>query len=161
MNNQSEKPGYGYQLKMGATSLTEAWNAARGSSQNHFMLGQIIEWFYQDLAGIGIDPAGSGFKKIIIRPQPAGDLKWVKASYDSIRGKIASEWNWGDGKFVLKVTIPANTTATIFVPAKSQTEVTESGVQVAKNSALTPLGYDNQRAIYAVGSGKYEFHSRF
>jgi hypothetical protein len=161
MNNQSDKPGYGYQLKMGATSLTEAWNAARGSSQNHFMLGQIMEWFYNDLAGIGVDPAGPGFKKIIIRPQPAGDLKWVKASYNSIQGKIASEWNWGDGKFVLKVTIPANTTATIFVPAKSQIDVTENGVPAAKNPAVKLLRYDNERAIYAVGSGQYEFHSRF
>ena len=64
MNNQSEKPGYGYQLKKGATSLTEAWNAGRGSSQNHFMLGQIMEWFYHDVAGIGGDPAGPGFKKL-------------------------------------------------------------------------------------------------
>jgi hypothetical protein len=146
---------------MGATSLTEAWNAARGSSQNHFMLGQIMEWFYHDLAGIGVDPAGPGFKKIIIRPQPAGDLKWAKASYNSIRGNIASEWKWGDGKFVLKVTIPANTTATIFVPAKSRTDVTENGVPAAKSPAVTLLGYDNEHAVYAVGSGRFEFHSRF
>jgi alpha-L-rhamnosidase len=64
LNNQSDKPGYGYQLKMGAPSLTEAWNADRGSSQNHFMLGQIMQWFYADLAGIASDPAGPGFKSI-------------------------------------------------------------------------------------------------
>ena len=74
LNNQSEKPGYGYQLKKGATSLTEAWDARPfSSSQNHFMLGQIQEWFYHDLAGIGVDPTGPGFKKILIRPQPACD----------------------------------------------------------------------------------------
>jgi alpha-L-rhamnosidase len=59
-----------------------------GASQDHFMLGQIQEWFYHDLAGIGCDPAGPGFKKIIINPQPVGDVKWVKAGYDSIRGKM-------------------------------------------------------------------------
>jgi hypothetical protein len=53
MNHQSEKPGYGYQLARGATSLTEAWNADRRSSQNHFMLGHLVEWLYHDLAGIG------------------------------------------------------------------------------------------------------------
>jgi len=63
MNNQSDKPGYGYQLAQGATSLTEAWTARRGSSQNHFMLGQIQEWFYHDLGGIGGDLTGPGFKK--------------------------------------------------------------------------------------------------
>ena len=70
LNNQSDKPGYGYQLKMGATSLTEKWDASVGSfgSQNHFMLGQINEWFYHDLAGIQPDPAGPGFKRIIINP---------------------------------------------------------------------------------------------
>ena len=81
MNNQSSKPGYGYQLKMGATSLTEAWDANRSSSQNHFMLGQIMEWFYAGLAGIAPDPAGPGFKRILLRPQPVGDVTWVKCSY--------------------------------------------------------------------------------
>jgi len=161
MNNQSDKPGYGYQLKKGATSLTEAWNAARGSSQNHFMLGQIMEWFYNDLAGIGIDPAGPGFKKIIIRPQPVGDIQWVKGSYDSIRGKITSEWKRDNGRFTLKVTIPANTTATVFVPAKPQTEVTESGVPVQNSPGVKFIQLQDDRMIYTVGSGKYEFDSSF
>src|SRR5258707_382297 len=58
MNNQSDRPGYGLQLKKGATSLTEAWDARRSSSQNHFMLGKIMEWFYHDLAGLQCDPTG-------------------------------------------------------------------------------------------------------
>lgn len=68
MNHQSEKPGYGYQLARGATSLTEAWNASPYSSQNHFMLGQIMEWFYGDLAGLAPDPTAPGFKNILVRP---------------------------------------------------------------------------------------------
>ena len=73
-------------------------------------------------------PAGPGFKKIIINPQPVGDLTWVKASYDSIRGKIVSDWKRDGGKFTLNVTIPPNTTATVLVPAKSAEAVTESRV---------------------------------
>ncbi|HLP76230.1 MAG TPA: family 78 glycoside hydrolase catalytic domain, partial [Candidatus Paceibacterota bacterium] len=92
MINRDDKPGYGYQLKKGETSLTEAWDANSSSSHNHFMLGQITEWFYQDLAGIDCDPAGPGFEKIIFRPQPVGDLKSARASYDSIHGRIVSEW---------------------------------------------------------------------
>jgi hypothetical protein len=161
MNNQSDKPGYGYQLKMGATSLTEAWNAARGSSQNHFMLGQIMEWFYHDLAGIGIDPAGPGFKKIIIRPQPAGNLKWVKASLDSISGKIASEWSCTNGSFVLKVIVPANTTATVFVPTVDWRSVTESGKTPAANApGVRFLKAQDGCAIFHVGSGSYKFRSK-
>ena len=86
--NQDEKPGYGYQLRKGATALTEAWDANLGSSHNHFMLGQVIEWFYQDLAGITADPAGPGFKAIVLRPQPVADLAWAEASYESLRGPI-------------------------------------------------------------------------
>ena len=112
MNNQSDKPGYGYQLAHGATSLTEAWNADRRASQNHFILGQINEWFYHDLGGIGCDPAGPGFKKIVIKPAVVGDLTWVKAGYDSVRGPIRSDWTREKGKFTLHLFIPPNTTAT-------------------------------------------------
>ena len=160
MNNQSEKPGYGYQLKMGATSLTEAWNARRSSSQNHFMLGQIIEWFYHDLAGIGTDPTGPGFKKIIIKPQPVGDLSYVKASYNSIRGEIISDWKRKGDSFILKIKIPANTTATVYVPAKPETKVTESGAPAGKGPGVKFLRYENGCSLYEIGSGEYEFQSR-
>jgi hypothetical protein len=156
MNNQSDKPGYGYQLKMGATSLTEDWSAGRSHSQNHFMLGQIVEWFYHDLAGIGCDPAGPGFKKIIIDPQPVGDLTWVKASYDSVRGKIVSDWKRQGGQFTLKVSIPPNTTAEVYIPGQAASGVT--GGQVAiRSPGATFLKREKERVVYAIGSGDYEF----
>jgi alpha-L-rhamnosidase len=159
MNNQSDKPGYGMQLKKGKTSLTEAWNG--GSSQDHFMLGQIQEWFYHDLTGIGCDPTGPGFKKIIINPQPVGDVTWVKASYDSIRGKIVSNWKRDGDKFTMSVTIPANTTATIFVPARSADAVTESGKTAGQSKGVKFLRMENDRAVFAVEAGEYTFKSRF
>jgi hypothetical protein len=152
INNQSDKPGYGMQLKRGATSLTEAWDAAPGSSQNHFMLGQIQEWFYHDLAGIQNAPGSAGFKEIVIVPQPVGDVTRVNASYNSIRGKIVSDWKLDGGKFTLKVSIPANTTATIFVPAKSADAV-------AKTKGTAFLRVENHRAVFAIGSGDYTFVS--
>ena len=161
MNNQSEKPGYGYQLKKGATSLTEAWDAGRGSSQNHFMLGHIIEWFYHDLAGIGCDPSGPGFKKIIIKPQPVGDITWARGSYGSVRGKIVSDWKIAEGVLTLRATIPPGCTATIFVPAKSPGEVTESGIAVERSSSVKFLRREVGCAIVEVGSGQYEFRARF
>jgi hypothetical protein len=161
LNNQSDKPGYGFQLKKGATSLTEAWDAGRGSSQNHFMLGQIQEWFYHDVAGLGGDPAGPGFKKIIIRPQPAGDLTWARADYDSIRGKITSDWKHTGGKFALSVTIPANTTATVFIPAAAAETVTESGKPAAQSGGVKFLRMENDRAVFKIESGSYTFGSRF
>jgi secreted protein with Ig-like and vWFA domain len=159
INNQSDRPGYGYQLKMGATSLTEAWNAGRNSSQDHFMLGQIQEWFYHDLAGIQNDPDSAGFKKIVIAPQPVGDVTWVKASYDSIRGKVVSDWKRDGGKFTLQVTIPANTTATVFIPAKSAGDVTEGGKAIPQVTDVKFLREENGRAIFEIASGSYEFEA--
>jgi hypothetical protein len=161
LNNQSDKPGYGFQLKKGATSLTEAWDARRGSSQNHFMLGQIQEWFYHDVAGIGGDPAGPGFKKIIIRPQPVGDLTWARADYDSIRGKITSDWKRAGRKFTLRVTIPANTTATVFIPAPPAETVTEGGISATQSDGVKFLWMENDCAVYEIESGAYAFRSRF
>jgi hypothetical protein len=158
INNQTNKPGYGMQLTKGKTSLTEAWDG--GASQNHFMLGQIQEWFYHDLAGI--QSGGNGFKQIIIAPQPVGDVTWVKASYNSIRGKITSDWKRDDKNFTLDISIPANTTATVFMPAKSADAASESGVAAGgfKNDGVKFLRQENGRSIFETSSGHYVFTSR-
>jgi hypothetical protein len=157
MNNQSDKPGYGYQLKMGATSLTEAWDALRSSSQDHFMLGQINEWFFHDLAGIQSDPAAPGFQRIIIHPALVGDLAFVSASYDSIHGKITSAWRREPRQIGLRVTIPANCAATVFVPAGAPESVTESGRPAANSPGVKFLRMEAGAAVYQIGSGTYQF----
>lgn len=159
VNNQSSKPGYGYQLDQGATSLTEAWDAGRGSSQNHFMLGQIMEWFYHDLAGISSDPVGPGFKKIIIKPAVVGNVTWVKATYDSVHGPISSQWKRDGHKFSLNVRIPANTTATVWIPADSEADTTESGVPLKRSKMVQLLRFENGSAVCEIGSGAYSFQS--
>jgi hypothetical protein len=151
MNNQSSRPGYGYQLAHGATSLTEAWDARRESSQNHFMLGQIMEWFYRDLAGIQSDPAGPGFAKIVIKPSICGDLTWVRASYRSVHGLIASEWRRSGKNLTLYVMVPPNTAASVYVPCASRHRATERLGASAKSS--------DGVALFRVGSGAYTFHS--
>jgi hypothetical protein len=156
MINQSDKPGYGYQLKMGATSLTEAWNARRSSSQNHFMLGQIIEWFYGDLAGIAPDPEGPGFERIIIKPTPVGDVTWARASYDSVRGRIVSGWRRNENEFNLSVVIPPNTTATVFLPVASGSRITESGKPVARAAGVKRMRRSDGRVVFEIQSGSYE-----
>lgn len=157
MNHQSEKPGYGYQLKMGATSLTEAWDARRTSSQNHFMLGQINEWFFHDLAGIQPSLSAPGFKHFIINPALVGDLTWVKASYESPHGLIRSEWRRGTGNVSLNVEVPPNTTAIIHVPAAAADEVQESGQSVRGNKSVQFVRAAEGRVVYRVGSGQYRF----
>jgi hypothetical protein len=157
MNNQSEKPGYGYQLARGATSLTEAWDAAPHASQNHFMLGQIMEWFYHDLAGIRPDENGPGFKNIILHPSPAGDITWVKASHRTARGIISVEWHRENGMFSYAVTIPPNTTATVFVPASDAASVRESDRPAARAPGVKFLRMEAGAAVYTISSGTYRF----
>ena len=130
MVTQDAGPGYVYQLKHHATSLTEAWDTNPASSQNHCMLGHAEEWFFIGLGGIR--PAAPGFKRIEISPQIVGGLAWVKAEYRSPYGLIASEWKYEGQRLTLDVTIPANTTATVRVPARDAGSVTESGKPATK-----------------------------
>lgn len=162
LNNQSDRPGYGYQLKHGATSLVEAWDASRYDSQNHFMLGQINEWFFHDLAGIQPDAAEPGFKQFNLKPAIVGgeNLTWVKARYDSVRGRIASEWKREGDRLTLRVTIPANTVATLYVPARDAKTVRESGGPAAAARGVKFLRTEGAAAVFALQSGAYTFESQ-
>ncbi len=161
MNNQSDRPGYGYQLKMGATALTEKWDAGVGSfgSQNHFMSGEISQWFFEGLAGIGVDESGAGFKKIIIKPAVAGNLSWVKGSYQTVSGTVYTNWERHAGQFSLRVNIPPNTGAKIYLTATSVQSVRESGKPAGDARGVKFMGYENEVAVYEVTSGNYYFQS--
>ncbi|MDR2148895.1 MAG: glycoside hydrolase family 78 protein [Tannerella sp.] len=114
MHNHEEVPGYGYQVKMGVTTLTEQWDPNRGNSWNHFMMGQIDEWFFRSLAGI--EPETPGFKTFTVQPQTVDDLTYVKASHKTLYGDIKVEWKRENGRFHLSVTVPVNTQASIVLP---------------------------------------------
>jgi hypothetical protein len=159
LNNQSDKPGYGMQIRRGATALTEAWDALPSSSQNHFMLGQINEWFFRDLAGIQLDPARPGFRHVVFRPAFAGDLAWVKASYRAASGLIRCAWKRGSGRGSLEIAVPANASATVFVPASNAASVTESGQPAARASGVKFLRMEAGAAVFETVSGTYHFQS--
>ena len=124
--------------------------------------GAIGLWFYQSVLGIRPDPTGPGFHKFILAPQPdpASGLTWARGTYDSIHGRIVSDWTCGNGHFTLLAVIPANTTATVYVPAKDAAGVTESGRPAAKAKGVKFLRLENGAAVYAVNSGTYRFQSR-
>ncbi len=159
IESQTNRPGYGYILKQGATTLTEAWDANPLASQNHFMLGQLDEWFYRDLVGISMAPGATGFSKIIIKPQPVGHITWAEASFRSIRGVIASHWSLQGGRFQLRVTVPPNTTATVYVSARDAASVSEGGRPAGSASGVRFLRMDRGAAVYQIGSGTYAFAS--
>jgi alpha-L-rhamnosidase len=156
---QESGPGYADQLRQGATTLTEAWDANPASSQNHCMLGHAEEWFYRGLAGIVPDPEGPGFKRFILKPQVVGDLTWVRAHYDSIHGRIVSRWKVADGRFQWDVTVPPNTTATLFFPALESANMTEGDRSPAEAPGIKSFEIEADRAVMKVDSGIYHFEA--
>ncbi len=157
MNNRKDVPGYGYQLAKGATSLTESWQALSSVSNNHLMLGHLMEWFYAGLAGIRQSDNSVAFKNIIIRPEPVGDITSVKATYQSVYGLIASNWEKVNHEFKLKVSIPANTSATIYLPADSSSVIEEGNSSIHDRDDVKLAGYEKGKALVKIGSGAYTF----
>ncbi|HEY6083195.1 MAG TPA: family 78 glycoside hydrolase catalytic domain, partial [Chitinophagaceae bacterium] len=110
MNNREDVPGYGYQIRKGATALTESWQALREVSNDHMMLGHLMEWLYSSLGGIRQQEGSTGYKKILIAPRFVNGMNWVNARYNSINGLIAVKWRRLNNKNLqLQVEIPANT----------------------------------------------------
>jgi alpha-L-rhamnosidase len=145
-----------------ATTIWERWDYDRrdpGMNSEALLIqsGNLNAWFYQTLAGINYDPACPGFKHIILRPRPAGDLTWVKAHHDSLYGRIVSNWKLAGGKFVLEIAIPPNTTATVHVPARAGESITESDNPAATSPGVKMLCRGNGEAIFEVQSGVYRF----
>lgn len=156
---QEDYPGWGHMLKKGATTWWEQWNGH--ASQIHSCFTSLDGWFSQGLAGIRPDPTAPGFKKIKIKPAVVGNLNWVKCHYDSPYGRIISNWKREGDKLTMEVTIPANTTATVFVPAQDAASVTESGKPTDQAKGLKLIHFKNGEAAFELSSGAYSFQSKF
>lgn len=150
---QTTPPSYGHWIERGATTLWEDWGG--GASLNHIMFGDISAWFYKVLAGI--NAATPGFKRIVIKPHVLGDLTFARASYDSIHGRIVSDWKVENRTFALSVTIPANTTATVYIPAAGKDKVMEGGMAADRAEGVRFRRMEEGYALFAVGSGTYKF----
>jgi alpha-L-rhamnosidase len=153
--SQKDLPSWGWWLEQGATTLWENWNGAE--SRNHIMYGDISAWFYKALAGINLDPAAPAFKHFIIKPNLVGGLTSAKASYDSARGRIVSDWKTRDGRLELTVAIPANTSATVSVPVADAAAIKEDGKPAANAVGIRLLRVESGRTLFEVGSGTYHF----
>jgi len=159
MNARDDVPGYGFQLKKGATALTESWPALENVSNNHLMLGHLMDWFYAGLGGISQTENSVAYKEIVIKPEMVGDLTWAKASYQSSYGEIRSEWEKSSTSVKMNVTIPANTTALIYIPFSSGLAIKESGKDISGVKDIQVIGEENGRKILKVGSGTFSFES--
>lgn len=154
---KKDYPGWGYMLEQGATTLWEQWNGYW--SQIHSCFSSADNWLYQGLGGIRPDPSAPGFKKIMIKPAVVGNLTWVKSHHDSPYGRIISHWKRHHQQLTVELTIPANTTATVYLPATDASSVTESGNTLGQMKGVTFKRLENSAAVYQVGSGTYRFQS--
>jgi alpha-L-rhamnosidase len=157
MNNRDDVPGYGYQLKHGATALTESWAALKYVSNNHMMLGHLMEWLYSGLAGIRQQNEDIGFNKILISPQLVKGIDWVKSSYNSMNGNIEVSWKKEKGELLLDLTVPANSSALIVLPVNNPDQIKE-GESIISKAMVVKSPYAGEKEVtLSVLSGKYKF----
>ena len=159
-------PSWGHQVSLGATTLWEPWdyNPDRQMSLNMKMLGSSEKFFFHDLAGIGA--ASPGFREITIKPQPVGDLREVRASFNSVRGLIRTEWHRDERSFVLDTSIPVNSTAQVHLPKLGWSKVSVSGGAedvwrdgklVDRLQGIKSGAEDDSFVSLELGSGNYHF----
>jgi alpha-L-rhamnosidase len=157
-------PSWGYMVERGATTIWELWNGDTAdpgmNSHNHVMLlGDLIVWYYENLAGIKTSPDRPAFNQIEMNPVFPNGLDHVTASYRSMYGVIKSDWQKKDNKLKWNITVPGNSKATIYVPATSDRQVLEGGKKIAQSRNVKFLRMDKGRAVFEVGSGDYVFTS--
>jgi len=157
MNQRTDVPGYGYQLGKGATTLTESWPALEFVSNNHMMLGHLMEWFYSSLGGIRQAEGSRAFRSIVIAPELVGAMTHARTSFRAPDGEIRTEWKRTARGTDLEVVIPVNTTARIYLPGPEAAKITEGGVPLAQSKGVRIAGADSGRTVAEVGSGTYTF----
>lgn len=163
---QESFPGWLYSVRNGATTIWERWDGwtkEKGfqdpgmNSFNHYSLGSVGEWLYSTVAGIDLDPDVPAYKRIVIHPRPGGNLTFAKARFQSVHGKVASEWSIKDNEFLLAIIIPANTTAKVVLPTTMADKVRESGKPTNQAKAVRLLEVTDANTVFEVGSGNYAF----
>src|SRR5688572_4213203 len=163
---QESYPSWLYPVKMGATTIWERWNGIRPDSTfepatmnsfNHYAYGAIGDWMYQVVAGLDTYEDGPGYKHIKIKPHIGGGLTNASATLQTYYGKASSGWKIEGNKIIMDIEIPANTTATVFVPATNNEAITENGNTVSSSKDLQVTGIEKGYVILKVNSGKYHF----
>jgi alpha-L-rhamnosidase len=157
-------PSWGYMMEKGATTVWELWNGDSAdpamNSGNHVMLvGDLVIWLYERLAGIEADPQNPGFKHIVMRPTPVGGMQSLKATHKSPHGLIESEWTNRSGRFEWGVRVPVNATATVYIPAKTVESILESGRPIRNAEGVKYVRMEGSSAVFEVQSGAYRFSS--
>jgi len=164
--NRKEYPSWLYPITKGATTIWERWDGIKPdgtfqdkgmNSFNHYAYGAIGEWLYKFVAGIEIDEKAPGYKHVIFQPHWGGGLDHASASVISMYGKVASGWERKEGEIVVKIELPANTTASLHLPAAVMKDVRESGDALSKAQGILESHQVKDSVVVRLGSGTYEF----
>jgi len=163
---QEDYPSWLYPVKMGATTIWERWDGQKPDSTfqtpgmnsfNHYAYGAIGDWMYRTMVGIDTYEDGVGYKHIKIQPHIGGGFTHASASLQTNYGMVSSGWKIENGKIILVVEIPANTTATVYVPAANAEAITENGKPLPGITEIKVTGAENGYVVLQLGSGKYQF----
>lgn len=166
---QESYPSWLYPVKMGATTIWERWDGIKPdgtfqtpgmNSFNHYAYGAIGDWLYRVVAGIDTYEDGTGYKHIRLQPHPGGGFTFANAELQTQYGKIGSHWKIENGNFLFTVEVPANTVATVYIPANSPNDITESGIPIATIKDIKISATENSAVILQVGSGRYAFSAK-
>lgn len=157
-------PSWGYMANRGATTIWELWNGDTANpamnSRNHIMLlGDLIAWFYQDIAGI--KTINAGFKQLVMQPAIISGLDSINASYQTPYGLVESNYTKTNNRFNWHITVPPNGTALVYMPAKNIGEVTEGGTKISAIKDIKQMKMENGRAVLSIGSGNYDFEVKY
>jgi alpha-L-rhamnosidase len=163
---QETYPSWLYPVKMGATTIWERWDGIKPDSTfqtpgmnsfNHYAYGAIGDWMYRVVSGIDTYEDAPGYKHIHIRPRVGGGLTFANADLQTYYGKVSSHWKQEKGTLTLDVIIPANTTATLVIPASSAEKIEEGGKALPTNKEIKITGSGEGFVILSIGSGTYHF----
>lgn len=163
---QETYPSWLYPVKMGATTIWERWDGIKTdgtfqtetmNSFNHYAYGAIGDWMYRVMTGIDTDEKGVGYKQITIKPHLDKRITQAASDYQTYYGKVSSHWQTSESGLAFDVEIPANTMATIYVPAASSDAVSENGAAISSSKDLQVVNTEGGYVVMKVGSGKYNF----
>jgi len=156
--NKRDEPGYGHWLELGSTTSREQWS--EDGSHNHPMFGGGLVWFYRKLAGMNTDPAEPGYRHIIFKPQPVGDITFAKYFNQTSFGEAGILWEKQNEIFSMQITVPVGCEATVYIPKMKGKELFESGNTISQSPEIQFLSEENEFKVVKVKSGQYQFVSK-
>jgi alpha-L-rhamnosidase len=166
--NREEFPSWLYPVKQGATTIWERWDGIKPdgtfedksmNSFNHYAYGAVGQWLYGELAGITIDPAAPGYRHFWVQPRPGGGFTAVRAQHESPYGTLRSSWSTEDGQFVLEVTVPPNSSASVRLPNATAAAVLEGGHALSVGKGIAGYRQSGSDTDVDIGAGHYRFSS--